>query len=235
MSPLFHQLIQTLAIARSESEVRSRFMDSAGRLFHAHHWSLYLKTESGDSIDLKGLPDSFLDYYRSYGHSIDCITQHVLKFHAPVHERILFTEAEWKQTALYREGCGQQYDHEHVLVGAIVGQGQLIGTTHFARNRGTPAFDHRDLAVLSALCAHLSATLAVLRTQDLPQRSASSSLLTARELQIAELIAKGFTNAEIGTELWITQNSVKQALKRIFRKLDISARTELAAKISRSR
>jgi DNA-binding CsgD family transcriptional regulator len=230
---MFQQLIQSLAIAQSEAEVRSRFMDSAGQLFHAHHWSLYLKLDTGqDSIDLKGLPDSFIDYYRSYGHSIDCITQHVLKFHAPVHEQILFTEAEWKQTALYREGCGIQYNHEHVLAGAIVGQGQLIGTAHFSRDRGQPAFDHQDLAVLSALCAHLSATLAVLRTQNRPE---PVGLLTARELQIAELVAKGLTNAEIGAELWITQNSVKQALKRIFRKLEISARTELVARIANPR
>jgi len=30
------------------------------------------------------------------------------------------------------------------------------------------------------------------------------------------LVAKGLTNTEIGIELWITQNSVKQALKRMF-------------------
>ena len=56
-------------------------------------------------------------------------------------------------------------------------------------------------------------------------------MLTSRELQIADLVAQGLTNAEIGTELWITQNSVKQALKRIFRKLNVSARTEMVAKL----
>jgi hypothetical protein len=35
----------------------------------------------------------------------------------------------------------------------------------------------------------------------------------------------------IGAELWITQNSVKQALKRMFRKLEVSARTEMVAKL----
>jgi len=49
--------------------------------------------------------------------------------------------------------------------------------------------------------------------------------------QIANLVAKGLTNAEIGAELWITQNSVKQALKRMFRKLEVSARTEMVAKL----
>lgn len=35
--------------------------------------------------------------------------------------------------------------------------------------------------------------------------------LTPHELQIAELVALGRTNAEIGNQLWITKNSVKQA------------------------
>ncbi|MHC5827889.1 MAG: LuxR C-terminal-related transcriptional regulator, partial [Nostoc sp.] len=38
-------------------------------------------------------------------------------------------------------------------------------------------------------------------------------------------------NAEIGEKLWITQNSVKQALKRMFRKLKVSARAEMVAKL----
>jgi DNA-binding NarL/FixJ family response regulator len=78
---------------------------------------------------------------------------------------------------------------------------------------------------------HISATLAKLQSQqheDLPL----STKLTPRELQIAKLVAQGLTNAEIGTELWITHNSVKQALKRMFRKLNVSARTELVAKLS---
>lgn len=55
--------------------------------------------------------------------------------------------------------------------------------------------------------------------------------LTPRELQIAELVAQGRTNSEIGRELWITENSVKQALKRMFRKLDVSSRTTMIAQL----
>ena len=51
------------------------------------------------------------------------------------------------------------------------------------------------------------------------------------ELQIAELVARGLTNAEIGTALWISQNSVKQALKRMFRKLNVSSRTEMVGQL----
>uniref|UniRef100_UPI00286A0FA6 response regulator transcription factor n=1 Tax=Chamaesiphon sp. OTE_8_metabat_110 TaxID=2964696 RepID=UPI00286A0FA6 len=56
--------------------------------------------------------------------------------------------------------------------------------------------------------------------------------LTQRELQIVRLVALGRTNAEIGQELWITENSVKQALKRMFRKLEVSSRAEMVAQLA---
>ena len=65
-----------------------------------------------------------------------------------------------------------------------------------------------------------------------PQQPFKSDRLTPRELQIAELVALGRTNAEIGNELWITENSVKQALKRMFRKLEVSSRAEMVAQLS---
>ena len=59
--------------------------------------------------------------------------------------------------------------------------------------------------------------------------------LTTRERQIADLVALGKKNAEVGAELWITENSVKQALKKIFRKLEVSSRTEMAVQLSTER
>jgi DNA-binding NarL/FixJ family response regulator len=114
---------------------------------------------------------------------------------------------------------------------AIVGQGQLIGTIHLARIGNTPAFTAQDLTALGALCSHVSACLAGLRQPAGMPSSLLVQRLTPRELQIANLVAKGLTDAEIGAELLITQNTVKQTLKRMFRKLDIASRTEMIAKL----
>jgi DNA-binding CsgD family transcriptional regulator len=231
MSKSMRSLIEQIALSQSEHEVRMRFMDAVGDVFHAEHWAIALHHSHREAIDLAGLPDRFIDYYKSFGVTIDPLRRYVEDHHAPVHEQVLFTEEQWKQSDLYIHGCGRQYDHEHAMIGAIVGQGRLIGTVHFSRGTGTAAFNPQDLANLSALCAHLSATLALLQTPQQGFRSSAKKFLTPRELQIAELVAKGLTNAEIGKELWITQNSVKQALKRMFQKLNISARTELVAKL----
>ncbi len=132
-------------------------------------------------------------------------------------------------------------DHWHMMAGPILDQGQLVGAIGYTRDKSMPAFDTQNLADLSAICLHLSvwtttvrfaqsANLAEVRNQPF-----STSCLTARELQIAKLVALGQTNAEIGTELWITENSVKQALKRMFRKLEVSSRAEMVAQLSATR
>lgn len=120
------------------------------------------------------------------------------------------------------------------MTGPIVGNGKLIGAVHFARIGETPAFNYQDITDLSSICMHLSASIAALKTQHQQNifNSQSSKLFTPREMQITKLVARGLTNKEIGAELWITQNSVKQALKRMFRKLEVSSRTEMIAKLS---
>jgi len=59
--------------------------------------------------------------------------------------------------------------------------------------------------------------------------SLNCTRLTPRETQIAELVAQGLTSKEIGTALWITENSVRQAMKRMFRNLNVSSRAEMVA------
>lgn len=51
--------------------------------------------------------------------------------------------------------------------------------------------------------------------------------LSDRELEIARLVAEGMSNSEIGEQLFITQNTVKTLLKRIFEKLEINSRSML--------
>ena len=53
-----------------------------------------------------------------------------------------------------------------------------------------------------------------------------ASRLTARELEVLELLAKGMTNKEIAAKLVITVRTVKFHVSSIMRKLDAGNRTE---------
>lgn len=58
--------------------------------------------------------------------------------------------------------------------------------------------------------------------------SAGLGLLTPREEQVVRQVAEGLTNREIGEHLQLSEHTVKNYLFRIFDKLGISKRVELA-------
>ena len=61
--------------------------------------------------------------------------------------------------------------------------------------------------------------LAAVRTARLP-----AGPLTAREIEVLQLLARGLTNKEIGEALVISPNTVKRHLRAIFDKLGVHTR-----------
>lgn len=212
-----HAVFHAIANVRDEQELKLALQDRISEHFDVQHWGIYLlNDQSTTKIDVQSIPDVCIQS--------NPIGRYVVERHAPAHEQLILSPDDWQNIC-------PRHDHEHVMTGPIVCDGRLVGTLNLARDRGKPPFDGNDLADLSALCIHLSTKLATLRAKPKTFTAATASPLTPRELQIAELVAQGLTNTEIAARLWITQNSVKQALKRMFRKLGVSARAEMVARL----
>lgn len=213
LQTLFHAIAQ----AKDEQTLRSHISVEVSEYFSATRCGLFFFAQISqiDSKIQKTLQIALSPQYNP-------VARYLLERHAPVHEALVVEPKTWKLIC-------PRTDHWHVMAGPIVSNGELVGVVGLTRQQGMPAFDSQNLTDLSAICLHISTWVAMARLQ---QPLLQTERLTPREMQIASLVAQGQTNAEISAELWITENSVKQALKRMFRKLEVSSRTQMVAKLS---
>lgn len=77
-----------------------------------------------------------------------------------------------------------------------------------------------EMCIPAPLVAKLAATV-------------SSESLTGREVNVLELLAKGWSNKEIGANLCISETTVKSHLRSVFAKLNVLSRTEAIAVANR--
>ncbi|MBW4605628.1 MAG: LuxR family transcriptional regulator [Calothrix sp. FI2-JRJ7] len=215
-------LLAEIQNASNEYDLKQYVKIRAGQYFAAKRSSLFFISEM--PLINKNTP-RIVKLALSVEHNP--VLRYLVENHAPVHEELILPPGVWNNIC-------PRGDHGHVMAGPIISNGHLIGGVGFTRNREDSPFDSRNIADLTAMSLHLSTWLA---TKQLQAKNSNSSnylainKLTAREIQIAELVAQGLTNAEIGAELWIQENSVKQALKRMFRKLGVASRAEMVGKL----
>ena len=78
----------------------------------------------------------------------------------------------------------------------------------------------RDTVVIKEVLVHASEPF-------VPDQAQQQSLgITARELEILTLVARGLSNREIATELFVSENTVKTHCARAFDKLGAARRTQ---------
>ncbi|WP_203184982.1 ATP-binding protein [Streptomyces pratensis] len=86
--------------------------------------------------------------------------------------------------------------------------------------------------------AHLLVGLAAMAQQPVPPVGSDAPQwlvsLTAREREVAELVAEGLTNQAIAERLFLSPRTVETHLSRVYRKTDVASRAALAALIARS-
>lgn len=212
-------LFVAIAQTQSELELQQTVVGKIGEYFTAKRYRLFLL----DRLPIIAKRSKLFQLAISTDYNP--VLRYLVEHHVPVHEGVLLTAQKWRTIC-------PRFDHGHVMVGPIVANGSLIGALALTRDRHGDAFNQQNILELSALCLHLSTQLAKIQSQQTKLHQDSLQQITPRELQIAELVAQGLTNAEIGKTIWITENSVKQALKRMFRKLQVSSRAEMVAKLS---
>jgi DNA-binding CsgD family transcriptional regulator len=104
-------------------------------------------------------------------------------------------------------------------------------TQRRARHRGAARSTLEDaLRRFEALGAPLWAEQTRAELARIGGRAPTRDGLTQAESSIAALVAEGRTNREVAAALFLTEHSVETALTRVYRKLGIRSRTELASR-----
>ncbi len=206
MKTPLHEFVELIGETHDVADLRARLFPAATETFKAVRGGLFL---------LAGTPTP-------PGMGQNPVVRALLERHAPLHEGQVVGEKEWMTF------CSRA-DHGHVLVGPLVQNGELVGVLGFTRGRDADAFDSQNVADLSALCLHASTRMAKWHSE-----SGADFALSAREREIAALVAQGKTNAQIGRELFVSSETVKAALKMVFRKTGVTSRAQLVAVLAKT-
>jgi DNA-binding CsgD family transcriptional regulator len=65
------------------------------------------------------------------------------------------------------------------------------------------------------------------------RRPANGQVLTTREREVAELVAGGLANKEVAARLFVSVRTVEATLSKVYAKLGVRSRTELAGRLNR--
>jgi DNA-binding CsgD family transcriptional regulator len=110
-----------------------------------------------------------------------------------------------------------------------------LGSTQRRGKRWAAA--RHSLEEAKRIFERVGARLWVERTQEelarVPGRRSRGSRLTPTERRVAELVAEGRANKEVAAALFVTVKAVEANLSRVYAKLGIRSRTELAKRFAR--
>lgn len=84
----------------------------------------------------------------------------------------------------------------------------------------------RDLGVSERMCWNIRARAIARLRRELPGKAAA---LSAREVEVVAWAAEGLSNAEIGTRLHLSEETVKSHLRHVHQKLGARSRSHAVA------
>lgn len=99
---------------------------------------------------------------------------------------------------------------------------------------GARGFLHKDVSreELCAAVANALATAEMVADDDpmlLPRQQPQGPELTEREMQVLRGMAAGKSNAQIGRELYLSEDTIKTHARRLFRKMRVNDRAQAVA------
>ena len=127
------------------------------------------------------------------------------------------------------EGLRSQWPFEHAKTLLMLGGVQRRARQKLAARQTL----ERALEIFERLGARLWAEETCAQLRQISGRPTRSGALTAMEESVAELVAAGHSNVEVARLLFISPKTVEWNLSKIYKKLHVRSRAELAARLAK--
>ncbi len=218
-----------LSEAVHEQGLATRVVESIGKLVGADA-AFFALFNADRSIRVQadaGIPPWFLPHLNAHGLSrpgSDSVCATALSDGVAVPRARVYSEQRWRAHPLYEAAApmGLLDYMAAPLVGLEGPAGLLVVARHVSRR----SFDEVDARLAQSAVTHAAILLPQWqrerqhRLEQLPQ--------TARDQRLIGLVAEGRRNHEIAQVLCVSPNTVKDALKRLFRRYGVHTRTQLS-------
>jgi DNA-binding CsgD family transcriptional regulator len=179
--------------------------------------------------------DDNLVAYERYFQFHDPITYELQKRRGPTLVTQVMPQADLLRTEFYNDFLARDGLYHGVNLFAYAGD-HNIGDLRIWRGRQRASFDRDTLTILSLIEPAFTRALArngeTTLTRNASQVEEAALLgLSPRERAIARLICNGRSDKEIAQELDVAFSTVRTHLSRIFEKLNVHNRTQLAKRL----
>lgn len=188
----------------------------------------YFGTDQKPQILTKNMPAELIIQFQKIRER-DLNYQFMLSKKETVTNRSRLKDAEWQKTESFKlvfEPIGAF----HFTALPILNGDEVTATIHIHRSKEHP-FTTQEIQCCQLLSQYLSKALdhlfKVKRTQTNDEYLVK---LTRREKEVLKFLGKGYKDTEISSELGITIHTVRDHLKKIYSKLDVSTRSEALIK-----
>ena len=238
---LLARVMTTLAERHEERDIRTRVGELMLDLLGAQHYASYVWDEEKRCFDVGvriNMDPANLEQYERHYQYHDPITFKLQQHRRAVRVTDVMPQSQLKRTEFFNDFLARDGLYWGVNLYAWSGDGN-IGDMRIWRDKRRENFTRDDLELLDlvrpALVAALHRSRGDSGTFEVVAPACGlgpEALLSAREREIAHLVACGLSDKDIARRLGISITTVRTHIDHAFRKLDVNNRMTLVHKLN---
>jgi DNA-binding CsgD family transcriptional regulator len=230
-----HRLLAGLANSRRPTEVADAAIDGLGSIFQANIRGVFFFDAALRTVEtaISGMSAVDFDEYEREWRPLDRVLTRMLERQVPMHNAQIYSERDLKTDPLYADFGRRVRVYRYMCAPLYGSHAELHGMLRVCRAPDEKPFDAADLSLMTALGGYISSALTRVSSPTSTSDARGSPALTRRELQIARLVASGRNNRQIALHLGLARETIKQTLRRVYQKLGVRCRAEMAVRLAR--